>query len=47
MCSLAFNSRKQKGHAHKRADSASGGHGAVPTKEIKKYLVHGVLLEPQ
>ena len=47
MYSLVINGRTQEGHAHKRADSASGGHGAVPAKEIKKHLLHGLLLEPQ
>lgn len=47
MCSLVFNERTQKGNAHKRADSASGGHDAVPTREIKKHVLDGFLLEPQ
>ena len=47
MCSLEFNGRTQKGHAHKRPDSAFGGHGAVPTKTIKEHVLDGLLLEPQ
>lgn len=47
MCSLVFNGRVQKGHVHKRADPAPEGHGAVPTKEIKKHVLDGLLTKDE
>jgi len=35
---LVFDGRVQNGHAHKRANSAFGGHGTVPTKKRWKNI---------